>query len=131
VLIPFTCCGFAQVTRIDAPIPAIQVQGDPILQVYRDSAVHIRSDVAMPVTGSSECLLPAQKLDFRWLFDLSRTLEGFPLDPKTRFTNTLYIPPATLTAGESYYFNVRAEVQGYPDLWNMAAAQVGCPVYPP
>ena len=101
-----------------------QVQGEPVVRAFTSDPVRIRSDVNMPTTGGPECQLPVGRLDFEWSFDLGLTLAGFPLDDKTKGTNTLYIAPNTMDVGNSYYFNVKALVQGYPELWNVAQAEV-------
>ena len=95
-----------------------------MLRSYTSQNVHIRSNVEMPKNVPDECKLPAGRLDFKWRFNLARTVEGFPLDAKTRYTKNLFIPKGTMVAGESYYFQVEASVAGHPELWNEANAIV-------
>lgn len=102
----------------------LQVQGDPIIRAYASEDVFIFSDVAMPQNMAKECMLPSGRLDFKWRFDLEQTLEGFPLDARTRNTKTLFIPRGTMVAGNTYYFNVEARVPNRPELSNVADAIV-------
>ncbi|QDZ21292.1 hypothetical protein A3770_05p38100 [Chloropicon primus] len=115
-----------KVTRMPYAIPQILIEGDPVLRTERNKPLYIRANVSVPV-GSSDprCNIDLPKVDFTWGFD-NRTVDvqGFPLDPVTRETKTLYIAPGTLVAGKKYNLKVDGEVNGNGTLSNFAYASV-------
>ena len=115
-----------KVTRMPYAIPQILIEGDPIMKTERNKPLYIRANVSVPV-GSSDprCNINVPAVDFTWGFD-NRTVDvqGFPLDPVTRVTKTLYVAPGTLVAGQTYNLKVSGEVDGNSTLSNFAYASV-------
>lgn len=115
-----------KVTRMPYAIPQILIEGDPVLRTERNKPLYVRANVSVPV-GSSDtrCNIPIPDVKFTWGFD-NRTVDvaGFPLDPTTRTTKTLYIAPGTLVAGQRYNLKVNGEVDGSSMLSNFAYASV-------
>ena len=114
------------VTRMPYAIPQILIEGDPIIRTERNKPLYIGANVSVPI-GSADplCNINIPKVDFTWGFD-NRTVDvaGFPLDPKTRVTKTLYIAPGTLVAGQRYNLKVTGDVDGNATLSNFAYASV-------
>jgi len=108
-----------QVTRKSSPIPRLTIEGDPVIRVFRSADLYIPVTVSVPSDGTQDCVLDltGQKISFTWSFDTSQsTRSTFPLDPATKNSRILYIPPNTLSAGSTYYLKVVGVVEGRPEL---------------
>ena len=119
-----TVSALQTVTRRSYAIPQLLVQGDPLVKTYRGQGTYMRADTAVPLAGDPSCVVPYPEVDYAWSFDDSQQGGTFTLDNRTASRKTLFIPPATLTAGTIYYLKVTCSVAGHPELSNEATAVV-------
>eukprot|EP00854_Cymbomonas_tetramitiformis_P000561 gene561-957_t len=118
---------YHEVTRRSWAIPNLLVQGDPVLTTFRNQGLFAKADIAVPQDGPPECSVPSPDMRYRWSSNENEPDNNqFRFDPQTRYSKNMYIPPFTLTAGLTYYIEVEGEIDGAPELYNKALAQVYC-----